>query len=360
VKGYRGLGALALIATLATMAVVLLSGVPPAEGSTLSAGARGWLLTRRYLEARGASTQLVDEPFAKPMRRGTLVLVFPWQSLPFEEDLNAGLSQHLERGGDVLVAYSGRLFSIGEQRIASDLGFEMEDLKGRPSLVPWRFWREAARKWPLRSAAELETELQVQVPMPSAVPKAPAGARLLLEGPDRAAAFSYGRARGRVYVVPAEALSNALLREGDHLTLLELLRAELRQPWMFDEYHHGLRAPSVVNQAENGLPMDAFLLQILFVYAAVLLARVRRFGPAWSDPPVLRSSARAFLVGLGALHHRLGHHAVGARKLLARAREMDARLRLTDDELPVVKGADADGFLETAKALARAQQGGER
>ena len=37
----------------------------------------------------------------------------------------------------------------------------------------------------------------------------------------------------------------------------------------------------------------------------------------------MTGSAGAFLLGLGALHHRLGHHAEAARRLLERVRELD-------------------------------------
>lgn len=347
------------VAAVAALAASLGGTTPSAEGSAMSHGARGWLLARRYAEARGTGVRLLDAPPAPKGRPGSLVLVFPWQA-GLESDAPGDVARHLGRGGDVLFAYSGRPLGIGEHAVADGLGLRLVDLETRRSLVPWRWRREAAREWRLFSPPEVRPALEARVREPRMVPEAPTGARVLLAGPSRPAAFSYTRSSGRVYVIPAETLANARLREPGHLQLLERLRAELREPWAFDEYHHGLRAPGPAAAAAGDLPVDAFLAQLGLLYAAVLVTRARRLGPAWSDPPVRRSSVRAFLVGLGALHHRLGHHAVAAAKLVTRVRELDPRVSLKDDDLPVVRGADATGLLEAARRVAFAQQGRDR
>jgi hypothetical protein len=355
----RGFALFALaVAALGAVAAFVAGGAPSAEGSALSHGARGWLLARLYLEARGTRVRLLDAPPAPKGRPGTLVLVFPWQA--GTGDAPADVGRHLGRGGDVLFAYSGRALGFGEPGIAEGLGLELVELETRLSLVPWRWRREASREWRLLSPAGIQPALEGRVREPRVMPEAPEGAQVLLDGPTRPVAFSYRRSNGRVFVVPAEALANARLSDPGHLALLERLRADLPGPWAFDEYHHGLRPSGSEAGGPSDLPVDAFLVQIALVYAAVLATRARRLGPAWSDPPLRRSSARAFLVGLGALHHRLGHHAVAAAKLPARVRELDPRVALGDDELPAVRGADAAGLVETARRVSRAQRGRDR
>ena len=45
----------------------------------------------------------------------------------------------------------------------------------------------------------------------------------------------------------------------------------------------------------------------------------------------MTGSTGSFLLGLGALHHRLGHHAEAARRLLERVRELDRGADLPAD-----------------------------
>jgi len=94
------------------------------------------------------------------------------------------------------------------------------------------------------------------------------------------------------------------------------------------------------------------MLQIAFVYVLVVLAVARRFGPTWREPPVAAGSSASFLLGLGALHQRLGHQRAAARLLVARAREFDPRLRLADPR----ETEEAD-LLTIARRVAQAQSG---
>jgi hypothetical protein len=59
------------------------------------------------------------------------------------------------------------------------------------------------------------------------------------------------------------------------------------------------------------------------LYLVALWTLSRRFGPAWSEPPAVTGTTGSFLLGLGALHHRLGHHREAAERLLERVRELD-------------------------------------
>jgi hypothetical protein len=81
---------------------------------------------------------------------------------------------------------------------------------------------------------------------------------------------------------------------------------------------------------------------------------VRRFGPAWSDPPQVLGSAGAFLTGLGALHDRLGHHAAAARLLVERARELHPQIALSPPAVP--SDGSARSLVTLARAIARHQR----
>jgi hypothetical protein len=149
---------------------------------------------------------------------------------------------------------------------------------------------------------------------------------LLRDAQGRAAAFVFPRRGGRVAVIPADVFANARIANPGNADFLEWLRQDLGGPWLFDEYHHGLRAAPGATQTGPQRALLLYVLQIALVYGLCALAVVRRFGPAWREEAVASGSAATFLVGLGALHDRLRHHADAARLLVARARELSPRL----------------------------------
>lgn len=341
-----------------------------ATGSALSRDADGWLVARRYLEERGARVRLLDEPFESEEAtvrasdadtyqpgNGALVLTFPWQRLPLVEP-RAGLERHLRAGGVVVLAYTGELLSWGDEAAASALGLEWRELRGDPPLWPSR-WRAFAREeWTLRRAGAPVSEPEPRVSPPRRAPRAPAGAQTWYVGPDgEPLVFAYPRAGGRVVVLPANVLANARLGRQGNADLLESLLVSLGPAWTFDEYHHGLSPAAAAPDAHLQRSFDVYLIHVALVYVLALLALARRFGPAWSEPAPVGGSTGAFLLGIGALHRRLGHHAAGARHLVERARELDPRLRLPDAD---PRGADDAGLLALARAVGRAQAEGGR
>jgi hypothetical protein len=195
-----------------------------------------------------------------------------------------------------------------------------------------RAWRaHATEEWDL-VADPMETT-PVRVAAIRRAPHAPAQATVLLRDPKgRPAAFTFRRHQGQVTLVPADVFANGRLATHGNADFLERLRQELPGPWLFDEYHHGLRAAASAAEAGPQRALLLYVLQIAFVYALAALAVARRFGPAWREEAVASGSAATFLVGLGAMHHRLGHHAEAARLLVARAQELDPRLRLSGGE----------------------------
>lgn len=342
----------AALAALAVIGAIAIGSRVAADGSALSRGALGWLAARRYLEGRGCQVGLRDRSLETTPPPGVLVLTFPWQRLDLGESF-LGLHHHLARGGTVLLALSGDRLGFGEERLLGELGFGSRTVRGEPPLHPLR-WREHMRaEWRLTPVSAGVPSVRISAP--DRVARAGPDAQVLFRGENGVpAVFAESRGRGRVVVLPADALSNARLREAGNADLLETLRVWLGDRWTFDEYHHGLSAPEAGTVARPSRAMDVYLAHLGLAYVLALLALARRFGPAWREPPVVSGSAASLLVGLGALHDRLGHHAAAARLLLERARELDPRLRLPAG---VERGTSADGggLVRLARAVGRAQ-----
>lgn len=329
-------------------AAVLIGTQGAADASALSRGGRGWLAARRYLEARGCEVTLLDRGFEAASGNGVLVLAFPWQSLEGWTELSTGIDRHLQAGGSVLFAYSGGLVDNTEPLLAALLGLEREERRGPPPLDPRR-WREYAREeWPLLAPGT--SPRPGRVAAVRVVPRAPLDATVLArDGQGRPLAFVFRHLRGRVVVAPADAFSNARLGRPGNADLLEQLRVDLGERWVFDEFHHGLRAPATTEEAQPPRVLLLYVLQVAFVYGLVVLAVTRRFGPAWKEPVPETGSAAQFLRGLGSLHHRLGHHREAAALLLSRATAWDGRLAAVAED-------DSVDFLGLARRVGEAQQ----
>ncbi|HEY2294858.1 MAG TPA: DUF4350 domain-containing protein [Thermoanaerobaculia bacterium] len=333
------------------------AGVGEARGSALSRGPNGWLAARRYLEARGARVRLLDRPLAELQGGGALVLTFPWQrgSVIDVAEMTEPLDQHLLRGGDLLVAYSGTRGNPGEMVALEGLGlFPREERK--VTLNPMRWRRFTHAEWDLRPVAG---GAPLHVWAPRYAPKLPKEAKPLYLGPQRQVLLAVlPRGRGRIWILPADAFANARLGEPGNAALLETLRRRLGDRWTFDEYHHGLTAgQGVPETASLGRTLDLVLIHLAVLYLAALWTLSRRFGPAWSEPPAVTGSTGAFLLGLGALHHRLGHHREAARRLLERVRELDRDADLPADLDRRAETAGPRELVALAREVARRRQG---
>jgi hypothetical protein len=352
-KERRAVMAAGLFAALLTAAaIVLLAGQSPAAASALSRDARGWLAARRYLEARGGHVTLVDQGLETPAVGGVLVLAFPWQESGWD-DPQAAIDRWLQGGGTIVFAYAGERFDRAESMVAEVLDLQWDEPRGRPPLNPVR-WREFARQeWRLSPQGGGEGARPMRIPVPRRVPRMPAGATALASNGDRLpVAFRFTRWRGSVVVLPAAGFSNARIGEPGNADLLETLRQDLGDRWSFDEFHHGLRAPLTAAETGPQRILTLYLMQVLFVYALVVVAVIHRFGPAAGEPAVTTGSAAGVLVGLGVLHARLGHEREAARLLLERARELDPRL-----PLPVGEDAETSDLLALARRVGAAQSG---
>jgi hypothetical protein len=188
---------------------------------------------------------------------------------------------------------------------------------------------------------------------PRVLPLVGPTARVLFTAPGGEAAAAIFRYHGgRVVVLPADALSNSRLGEAGNADLLETLLVNLGPRWAFDEYHHGL-VTAAAESAGLGRAADLLLVHLLLLYLLVVLALARRQGPAWREPAPIAGSAATFLLGLGALHHRLGHHGEAARLLLRRVRELDRGLELPADLDRRAASAGPRELVEIAKQVAR-------
>lgn len=354
----------ALLAGVAGAVVLaaVVGGDGGAASSALSRAPEGWAGARHYLEARDAQVSLLDRPPAEAAPgRGTLVVAFPWQRAA-GLDPEEGVLRHLMAGGHLLLAYSGRSPGPGEQRVVEGLGLELERARPAPPLAPLAWRRHVREVWrlppeePPPAGGRLPAGPLV-LPAVDRVPVAPEGARVLFRSPEgRPVVFGFHRGRSLVTVVPAAALANARLALGGNPDLMESLAASLPGPWSFDEYHHGLAAPEAgaPGAARQSRVLDLVLLQLLALYGTALLALARRFGAPWREAPVVTGSTAAFFLGLGALHHRLGHHASAGRRLVERVRRLEPDLPLPPELVRRAQaGVDGPGLVELARQVAR-------
>jgi hypothetical protein len=344
----RWLIAIGVAVVLLTVLATLVTSGSGAEGSGLSPAPRGLVAARRYLEQRGTKVLLMDTPPSGDTPIPVLLLAFPMQRFG---DLDA-IHELLREGTTVVFAFSGDTLDIAESSLAQILGLEWVHPRGVPPLNPLRWRAFAAARWALAPVAEGTAPLDIRIPR--RLPIAPDGAEVLFRAPSGLpVVFTYPIGRGRAIVLPVEVLVNAGLARAGHLDLLERLRSDYPGVWTFDEFHHGLSAPAAVNTGTLRV-FDLYLLQLALIYVLALLALVRRFGPAWNDPPVSVGSAGAFLTGVGVLHHRLRHHAEARALLVARARELHPQLNL--DALPGAVGNGPAALVALATAIARQQR----
>lgn len=345
---------LALLLLLLLGLGVAMAGRGEARGSSLSRGPNGWLAARSYLQARGARTSLLRAPLDQADPGAVVATAFPWQH-GTTASLAAELQGVLERGGTLVVGYSGEYNNVGELIALESLGLDLDEAR-KVSLNPVRWRRESRQEWNLRPAEAGAGPVRVWAPRWT--PKPPKGARILFRFPTgRAAVFEVKRLRGRMLVLPADAFANARLENPGNADLLETLFRQLGSSWAFDEYHHGLVAGQGVESADFGRSLDLILLHLALLYLIGLWALSRRFGPAWNEPPTVTGSAGSFLLGLGGLHHRLGHHREAALRLLERARELDPKLDLPADLDRRAASAGPRELVELAREVARRRAG---
>jgi hypothetical protein len=311
-----------VLAALAVAAALLASWVSaprPGAGSVRSRDADGWLAARRYVEARDCDIELLDGAVESWPSEGVVVTTLPWS----QDETGGSLSRlwaRVSAGLTLVVSYAGQEIDPAEDALLKALGLDRVAARERPPLWPWSFERWASQEWELHLAGTSASPLRIRAL--DRVPTAPADARpLLVDSQGRPLAFDAPLGRGRVIVLPAEALSNGRLGAPGHADLLETLLAS-GDRWAFDEFHHGLRPAAAPASGLATRSFDGLLGHLAFLYGLTVLALVRRPGPAWREEVTRSGSASALLIGLGGLHRRLGHQSEAAARLLRRAAEL--------------------------------------
>jgi hypothetical protein len=351
------LGSLALVAVAVGLALVLESS-PAAGPSALSPASDGWLAAREYLSARGAGVALLDRPFDPSTLGGALVWAFPSPRIPSDEDRDR-LRRFLARGGTIVFAYSGERPGPAEELSAETLGLSIEVRDEHPPLSPRRWYAWATAEARLKADPSFARDLpEVVVRAPAVAMAGPGGAQVLYRDERGApAVFRYARGRGRVVVVPADAFSNGRISGPGNADLLATLGATLGKDVAFDETLHGLAAPNSSAESGSAPSLDLLVVQLLLLYGLCAWSLVRRFGPAWHEPPALASSTTGFLLGLGALHRDLGHSAEAAERLIENVEALDPRREVDRDIRRTAAGASEEEFLDAARRIARRQSG---
>ncbi|HWZ85700.1 MAG TPA: DUF4350 domain-containing protein, partial [Thermoanaerobaculia bacterium] len=316
------LGGAALLAA-SILATLLVTRSGAAGSSSISASPGGWLAARTYWERRGRAVALLDRPL-DDAGEGALVLTLPWQTIPMPAELDA-LKRRISSGGTVVFAYSGQSHPL-DALLGEALGLVLVPATGEPPLNPWRWYRSASAEWRLTPDAAFGSGASaVVIGAPGEIPRPPPGARAIYRGGPKAspAIFVFSRGRGRVLVLPADALSNGRLGNPGNADLLESLGVALGPRIVIDEYHHGLVGSAAVPIDSSAPSLDVLLLELALLYLLVAWAVGRRFGPAWQEPPTITSSTTSFLLGLGALHRKLRHSAEAAVHLIGDSESFD-------------------------------------
>ena len=350
----RRIALLGAVLVLASLGGLWLAGRGGAGGPTThSAAPDGWLGAYLYLGQAGAEPRRREEA-AVPGGEDTFVVGFPWSAHGLDVP-RPEVEDHLRRGGALLVGYSGGLRpGPGEIRFLGSLGVTIGDSGGRPPVLPWRWWRWARRDRILRPAeaapgGSLSTGPLRWRPVP------PGGAEPWYLGEDGETVVALWReGRGRVVLFPAELLSNRRLGDPVHRSFLESLRQAHPGRWSFDEYHHGWSEVREAGSAGGASrrAWDRLLLQLALIYGVGAWALAWRMGPPWPPEPETAGGSGEFLRRLGRLHRELDHAPEAARRLLDRARTLDPRIRISEDQRRRAETADDETLLALGREIA--------
>ncbi|MEW6366905.1 MAG: DUF4350 domain-containing protein [Acidobacteriota bacterium] len=351
------------LAVAAVLLVVLSAAVlvgtrgEEAESSVLSRGAGGWMAARGYLEGRGISISLLDRPVGDDEAGRTLVVAFPWQRFEAPASLDK-IERYVASGGTLVYAYSRSPHTPPEDELIERLRLATRRVRSTPPLHPLRWRAFVSEEWRLAADPGLGKNAQpVVTAAPHSVPLAPYSARVLYRGPDDVdAIFVFPFRRGRVFVLPADMLSNCRVSSPGNADLLESLARFTGPDLLVDEYHHGLSASVPAAAGHSRTVLDLLVMHMGFLYVLAVVALARRFGPAWREAPAIAGSTTALLQGLGSMHDRFKHHDEAVARLISRAREIDPQLSLPDALVPRTKTAGPRDLLRIANEIGQFPQ----
>jgi hypothetical protein len=345
---------LSMAVVLGVVLVMILSTDRAGAGpSVLSHGPYGWLVTQRYLSSRGAEIELCDRPIDQAVASDVLVISFPVQRSLSDEELSS-IGSFLRRGGALVYAYSPSDPAGREVAFLRWLELDIRNVGGPPPANPVAWWRRASQVWEVQPAAQGTGRDPLQMLAPRWVPEHDS-AEVLYYGDDEVpVVMSFAIGRGTVVVLPAEVLANSRISSRGNADLIEALYQWLGPRWRFDELRHGLVSPDFVPDQSPQRAFDLLGLHLILCYILAVVALARRFGPAWKEGRLAFGSTKAFLIGLGHLHDRLGHHGEAARLLIKRAGELDPRLEIAIDPPP--DKSSRQELLALAREIGRRQR----
>jgi len=339
----------ALVAGICLLAILFAPRSGSAGPSSLSASKSGWAAARRYLELEACRSSSNGRPLSSAHLEGTLVIALPEDGLRETEDL-AAMVRHVRAGGDILLAFSGERPRPGERSLFDSLGLKLQQVRGDPPLSPARWYRYVTAVWDLQAEEEPETVRPVRVHAPRWIPSARGSAQVLYRGPEKEPmVFLFRFGRGRVVVVPADALSNSRLSNPGNADLLESLRASLGPQLVFDEYTHGYSTPGV-ERGISPFPFDLLVAQLGLLYLLAVLALSWGFGATWKQTAPRTGSTASFLTGLASRHRQLKHFRRAAELLLSRVRQLDPSIPDPGD-VHLERISDEKTFLEFARRV---------
>src|SRR5262249_42099385 len=136
-----------VVVIMAVAGGLLLVADEPAQASTLSRAAAGWLGARRYLEERDTRVVLIDHDLEEPVGDGVLVLAFPWQRAAFDDVEGAG-RRHLQAGGALVLAYTDG-HDPAQAAVMEEVELHWTPLRPKPPLTPRRWRAYASEEWDL-------------------------------------------------------------------------------------------------------------------------------------------------------------------------------------------------------------------
>jgi hypothetical protein len=346
---------LAAIVGLVAVGALVTGGGGTAGASALALGPNGWRGAALWVERQGGEVVLLDRSLDEALPDldpAVLVAAFPAHGWYPPQEMEA-LDGFVEAGGVLILGVSGGAPSTGEVQLANQFGVDFEPGDDRAPLTPWG-WLDWARGWePLEPAEEWSGRALTAPRMwLRAVPSQKA--TVLFRWADgEPAVWLAPWGDGRVLVLPSAVFSNAGLGRAANADLLLSLIRGVPGNWLFDEVRHGLVDPTAPGAEGNLRVFDGLILHLLVIYGLIVLALARRFGPPWPTLATPESSTTAFLLSMGRLHRRLGHHRDAARLLVKRARRLDPSIDLADPEREVSSDAD---LVNLARACHRSKE----
>lgn len=388
-------GVAALVALVLAVLSIPLWLPPGVSGATVESRLYDGLLgTRRLLEEWGAEVELIkvgataasptaseegdtpDETLDPQRLEERVALVaFPIQRTLLGAE--AVLESWVRDGGKLVLTYSGTLLALEEDEFLAGFSVEMEKSLGPNSLSPFRWWRQKrageSHRLEIQSSSgshagvsELVTDRVVALPTKGAGCDAIArrtGAfdtRDVAKEPGNAAGVHATVLRcvlgeGEVWLAPTSAFSNARLANAGNLDLLWHLRQRLGSRWTVLEGTSEILLSAVAEERAKNTraTLNLMALQLGLLYLGSVLALAWGFGPRWAERKLPPEGHRSFLLGLGALHQKLGGLGDAAGLLHQRWLDYDPLARRRSLNAPQIETMSEDELVEFAGNYSR-------